>query len=464
MLTIRPRFFPLLLNLHPMAKGADLPYPPAVKTDARPSWGALRHASSPIGHTSLYNSVATCQKPNPMVSSGLLRTQLPKRGFHALRQEIAPGVLSSHSQSWLSGSFSAPILLSILFLILIAAGFQAANADPLDNWQWRNPLPAGNTLDAVTFGNGTFVALGTAGTFLTSPDGVNWSSGNTADTYTNVTFLNDQFIALGNVGAILTSTDGLNWNPQESYVDRDLYAATYGTGSYVVVGAYGTILTSPDAVVWDGRNSGTGFDLNGVSFGNGNFVAVGGSGTVLTSTDAAIWTSGTSGVSEPLISVAYGANEFLSIGQSGQVYSSSNGLAWTRAGSVGANPGSIVFEKGVFVVVNSAGVVQTSSDGSSWVNVSPGVTAGVAYGNGTFVAVGTETDPASGNSFGGIWTSLNAQSAGSWTQINTAYTYQNLLGMAYGNFVFVLVGQNNTLMTSPDGEIWTPRTSEEHPL
>src|SRR6185436_19676404 len=39
-------------------------------------------------------------------------------------------------------------------------------ADALDNWQWRYPLPEGNPLQAVTFANGTFVAVGQAGTIL----------------------------------------------------------------------------------------------------------------------------------------------------------------------------------------------------------------------------------------------------------------------------------------------------------
>lgn len=42
----------------------------------------------------------------------------------------------------------------------------------LDNWHWRNPLPQGNTLFGVTYGNGTFVAVADYGTIITSPDGV----------------------------------------------------------------------------------------------------------------------------------------------------------------------------------------------------------------------------------------------------------------------------------------------------
>ncbi len=33
----------------------------------------------------------------------------------------------------------------------------------LANWHWRNPLPQGNTLNCVSYGNGTFVAVGEFG-------------------------------------------------------------------------------------------------------------------------------------------------------------------------------------------------------------------------------------------------------------------------------------------------------------
>jgi hypothetical protein len=60
------------------------------------------------------------------------------------------------------------------------------STDPLDNWQWRNPLPQGNHLLGVTYGDGTFVAVGNRGTILTSPDGETWaqrSSGNKVIVY-----------------------------------------------------------------------------------------------------------------------------------------------------------------------------------------------------------------------------------------------------------------------------------------
>jgi len=51
---------------------------------------------------------------------------------------------------------------------------EIGRADPLDGWTWRNPLPTGNNLDHIAYGNGLFVAVGSAYTIVTSADGVNW--------------------------------------------------------------------------------------------------------------------------------------------------------------------------------------------------------------------------------------------------------------------------------------------------
>jgi hypothetical protein len=51
----------------------------------------------------------------------------------------------------------------------------------------------------VTYGNGTFVAVGTGGTILTSPDGVNWTerTSGTRNQLNGVTYGNGTFARTG---------------------------------------------------------------------------------------------------------------------------------------------------------------------------------------------------------------------------------------------------------------------------
>jgi hypothetical protein len=86
---------------------------------------------------------------------------------------------------------------------------------------WTLRMMGFRALYCVTYGNGTFVAVGDRGAIFTSPDGVTW---------TRRTSPTDDWLS------------GVNW----------LGGVTYGNGIFVAVGRdvgsysdYGTILTSP---------------------------------------------------------------------------------------------------------------------------------------------------------------------------------------------------------------------------
>ncbi len=73
-------------------------------------------------------------------------------------------------------------MLCIIFLSLNMALPANAKSDPLAQWNWRDPLPQGNLLDGISYGNNTFVAVGDVGTVLTSPDGATWTIRNSGTT------------------------------------------------------------------------------------------------------------------------------------------------------------------------------------------------------------------------------------------------------------------------------------------
>jgi hypothetical protein len=61
------------------------------------------------------------------------------------------------------------------FLLVLSLLPQIQNAGPLDTWTWRNPLPTGNTLLGVVYGNGLFVAVGDSGTIITPLNAIDWT-------------------------------------------------------------------------------------------------------------------------------------------------------------------------------------------------------------------------------------------------------------------------------------------------
>ena len=110
---------------------------------------------------------------------------------------------------------------------------------------------------------------------------------------------------------------------------------------------------------------------------------------------------------------------------------------------------SVTYGNGTFVAISTNTTVAASSpDGITWTQrVLPANVGwtGVTYGNGTFVAISAGTVAATSPD-GITWTQQTLPAGVSWT------------GVAYGNGVFVTVAGSSTVAaTSPDGITWTQR-------
>ncbi|MCU6710551.1 S-layer homology domain-containing protein [Paenibacillus sp. J5C_2022] len=149
-----------------------------------------------------------------------------------------------------------------------------------------------------------------------------------------------------------------------------------------------------------------------------------------------------------LAGLAYGNGQYVAVGKVGKVWSSGNGEDWSEQKGSGiiALPNDVAYGNDRFVAVGDDGIA-VSGDGTSWVkDDSFSDLIGVGYGNGLFVAVGL---------FGTILTSSDGES---WTSRDsgTSDFYEDI---AYGNGQYVAVGAFGVVSTSPDGTDWTSRTS-----
>ena len=84
---------------------------------------------------------------------------------------------------------------------------------------------------------------------MTSPDGVNWTVHvhGFASQWNAITFGNGTFVAIGSYGSgqVLISTDGANWSLVTGTASGVSWAAvTYGNGRFVAVGIFGFGSTS----------------------------------------------------------------------------------------------------------------------------------------------------------------------------------------------------------------------------
>lgn len=400
------------------------------------------------------------------------RWRVPKnegRGMKSLREFFVKGIW------WMLATASAVI----------------AQTQPGEQWEWRNPLPQGQSLQSVVWGGGQFVALGEGGTLLTSVSGVSWrlrASGTTAR-LRDAAWSGSQFAVVGDSGKIMTSPEGITWAPRTSGTASTLWGITWGTNLFVAVGDSGTIRTSPDGVTWTARSSGTTARLRdviwngslflavgesgilrtspdgvtwtartsgttstfmGATWSGSLFVAVGNGGTIRTSEDGTNWVAVTSGTSGTMYGVAWGGNLFVALGPNGYVYTSPDGKVWAGGPNrVATSLDGIVWANNQFVAVGMYGVIHTSPDGVTWTARLSGETKGlnsVTWTGGRFVAVGASS------------TILSSADGVNWTKQPYGDDYTTLTGIAWANGLHVAVGGNiyrTVLATSPDLKTWS---------
>lgn len=296
-------------------------------------------------------------------------------------------------------------------------------------------------------GSDLYVAAGSNGTILTSPDGQTWTARFTGlkTNFDKVAYLNGNWIAMGGNGSgtnLLTSPDGTTWTARIAGTGIYNYAA-YGAGVYVVVGATsGNIYSSPNLVTWTNRNPSV---CNDIIFANGLFVAVGNIGTCVTSPDGITWTSRSAG-STQFNRILYANSLFVAIGESGVIFTSPDGATWTsRTSVVAGNLRDIVWNGSLFVAVGTSGVITTSPDGITWTARTPGDTSvalnSVSWSGTRFVVTNT-TNSVARVSTDGI----------TWSRSATAYV-NSILYSGYFGGRFVAVGSNQ-IQYSTDGLDW----------
>jgi len=249
--------------------------------------------------------------------------------------------------------------------------YTSANPNPEGVTAWTPPttLPAGFAADlsSVMF-NGSFIAMATNGSIISSADGFNWSANvSVPATGMNglvsgfVSGVTQTFIAVGNAGQIFTTTDLVTWTQAPSGTTNDLTSISILNGSFFVTGSGGTLLISQNGTTWSALPSSTTNTLRSVTFTpislNIHYAAVGDAGTIVVSADGVSWTAIAPPQPQSLRSVAIGgatASRFLAVGQGGAVVYSDDGLNWSIASSA-SDLEKVLFFGGMYLAVGGAG-------------------------------------------------------------------------------------------------------------
>lgn len=212
---------------------------------------------------------------------------------------------------------------------------------------------------------------------------------------------------------------------------------------------------------WATTTTGLAQSITAVAFFNGIYFAGNSIGQIYTSTDGLTWTYRAQPVANAKV-WAFTWNQSTStplysvVGYTTSTYlwaTSGDGTTWTNR-SATDNLKDIVFGNGVWVANYENSYLKQSTNGTSW-NTTPysgqGNTLNAVAHNGlsgassVFVSVGNTGSIVSSNADGTTWTA------------RTSGVGQALNSVAYGNGLFVAVGDAGVILTSPDGTNWTTR-------
>lgn len=230
----------------------------------------------------------------------------------------------------------------------------------------------------ITYGGGMFVAGGGGGRIWYSSDGINWTA-HPKNTYRKseggynivglfnsgsesieaIAYGNGRFVAISSHNKIAFSTDGINWQ----YREQNFHFSTgiaYGGGRFVTVGSYvhglddvfrGIYACSTDGINWTSyrsqifvsevKNEAGGQKVDGIVYGNNKFIAWGNGGIrqfsrskydtkIMYSNDGINWiqVSNTTFGSEMIFDIAYGNGRFVAVGANGKIAYSTDGINW----------------------------------------------------------------------------------------------------------------------------------------
>ncbi len=250
--------------------------------------------------------------------------------------------------------------------------------------------------------SGVFVAVGYGARRIRSlDDGKTWvddvsaemQGGDDDQLLRTVTFGKGTFVALG--WRSETSADGKTWDDHGANIGQWLGGAVYANHQFVAVGGYGMRAISSDGVTWMNHSIDTvaTHAADGIAFGaamGGRFVVANDDGVRSSSSDGVTWTAGVGADGTKTTHLAFGNGLFLGVDAT-SVVTSPDGATWTSAATLLAPCDCLVFADGLFRIIADDHVF-TSSDGASFVDTPvPGLRCGgLAYGHATYVlAAGT---------------------------------------------------------------------------
>lgn len=303
-----------------------------------------------------------------------------------------------------------------------------------------------------------FIAVGDAGTILTSGNGISWTSQTPVSAVNFKSVAYDyigRYCAVGAAGAIQTSLNSINWSTATSGTSNTLNSVIWAAGKWVAVGDSGTIVYSTNGTTWTVVSPApTVNNLRSVTYDGTFYTTVGNGGTILKSSNATVWTSVSTAITVDLYSITSAILNLVPTsiiaGSGASLYRSiNNSSTWASPTSYTAPAteySAVKYLNGQYIAVGTNGAIVTSTDGNTWTNVS---IAGVVQGSSVLYYTDSSNTLNIGSNTAGV-------SITGTININTSNTL-NTLNVGYTNIANVNIRTSTTL----NGKVRLPLSNSD---
>jgi hypothetical protein len=330
-------------------------------------------------------------------------------------------------------------------------------------------LPWSAEWDAVTYGNGEFVAVsandGVAAYSLDNGNSWSYATMPSSEKWDSITYGNGAFVAVAYNGEVAYSADGSNWTLASSAPSAVWSSVTYADNEFLAVAYGGTsVMYSATGVTWTSETLPASANWTSVTYGDGEFVAVAwGSNASAYSSNGVSWTLTTLPASEDWIAVSFAGNQFYAIANGNTATAiSANGTSWSTGASLStagswtalASSGSNLLASAYSSTTAELAPIDTNTAPTP--TTLPGGDDGevIVYGGSTFVALGDYSAVnASGSSSNTTATSTNGTT---WSAGGALPASEEWDAAAYGGGTFVAVSYGGVgAYSTNNGVTWT---------
>lgn len=350
---------------------------------------------------------------------------------------------------------------------------------------WRQIDTSFNdTIVSVQYCKDRFIGATENGKVLSSDDGETWTLIATIDNVKRITkmsYSNGYYIIVGstdlyeegNDGAVWYSKDSLTWtrvweDGGGEFTDCCIGAYYHSTNDYkdmLLVGIHDTETSSTNTFYesdfyefpnWDEVSGMT--DLKCIAWGNNRFVVAGSDAKVATSEGSErSWNTPIQVGDDPSVvwrHIEFVGPEFIMTGDGGYVTRSTDGINWSTPVSIypSIEWKDVVRENDIAVLVGNDGKITTSQDYVNWTQVKE-----ISTNDFNSVAFARKRDiddeilyGVNGSNY--VYSSLNFKNWDSTGLFLNVYFYK----IAYGNGIYVVIGQKGYISRSTDGVNWSP--------